>query len=32
MPEFAVKVIEPLLPPLQLTLLLAVVVLNAVSG
>ena len=31
-PPFAVKVMVPLLPPLQLTLLLAVVALNAVNG
>ena len=31
-PPFAVKVIVPLLPPLQLTLLLAVLALNAVNG
>ena len=31
-PPFAVKVMVPLLPPLQLTLLLAVVALSAVNG
>ena len=31
-PPLAVKVMVPLLPPLQLTLLVAIVALNAVNG